>query len=140
MQRQQAQAHIQTLDRLARRSTTTTPSLARQPPPPAVASTVLDAVPGAGGGLGLASAATTSSHTAPATGAKPSADPQQSGKDGKVGAEGFLLQNLCSEESGEEEGEAGETDRASAKQNIFIQEIFLSALNLEDSESDENNS
>jgi len=158
LQRQQAQAHIQTLDRLARRGTQgnhgsstgsasaaslrqTSSSLAG-----GSSSTVGGVMSQASVAAASISAATSSSQIGSGvpigTAAIGEASQQQllgiGGRYSSKSSEtGFLLYDLESEESGEE---TETTARESAKQNIFIQELFLSALNLEDSESDENNS
>lgn len=120
LQRQQAQAHRQTLDRLARRApgpasntpaaAATHPSAISQPAATAAAA----AQPPAAGAQAAAAAVVQSSQ------------PKQ-----RKPETGFLLSNLESEESGEEDG-----SRESAKQRIFIQELLLSALNLEDTQSE----
>jgi len=142
LQRQQAQAHIQTLDRLARRGTQSThhggggaSASLRAPGSGTSSNSVMgQAAAAAVAAVGSTAAAVSSSQTGSA--AAEQAQLHQSGKDGSKGGggeAGFLLHDLDSEESGEED-----TQRESAKQNLFIQELFLSALNLEDSESDDN--
>jgi len=145
LQRQQAQAHIQTLDRLARRGTQSThhgggggaSASLRAPGSGTSSNSVMgQAAAAAVAAVGSTAAAVSSSQTG-SGGAAEHAQLHQSGKDGSKGGgggeAGFLLYDLDSEESGEED-----TQRESAKQNLFIQELFLSALNLEDSESDDN--
>merc|ERR1719312_2083319 len=116
LQIQQAQAHRQTLDRLARRvpgPAATGPSQA-----PAGQQTSSQAATSTGQAVGT-------SQTAPV--------PQQTAQQKEKRAEaGFLLANLDSDESEEED-----MSRESAKQRIFIQELLLSALNLEDSDPEE---
>jgi len=138
LQRQQAQAHRQTLDRLARRapgpassaaaatlsSAISQPAASAQPPPTTTAS---------GAGSGAQAAPSQSSQTA-----KP-----------RKSETGFLLARLetsggeetSAEDTGkqqEDEAAAGEevASSESAKQRIFIQELLLSALNLEDTQPD----
>jgi len=120
LQRQQAQAHRQTLDRLARRGG---PSVAGGSGPTQSTS--------AGTGQQSAQITAGGSQSATSTGLVGQSSTQQTGhsKDRKTES-GFLLSSLESEESGEEEGELG--SRESAKQKLFIQELLLSALNLED--------
>jgi len=119
LQRQQAQAHRQTLDRLARRA-------------PGTSNTGTSQVPV---GQAANSQATSNSQTVGTS--QPVSVGQQSVAAGGQPKErktetGFLLASLDSEESGEED-----MSKESAKQRIFIQELLLSALNLEDSDSEE---
>jgi len=115
LQRQQAQAHRQTLDRLARRA----------PGPASSASAAAATHPSAISQPAAAAA------QPPAVGAQAAAVVQSSQPKQRKPETGFLLSNLESEESGEEDG-----SRESAKQRIFIQELLLSALNLEDTQSE----
>ena len=112
LQRQQAQAHRQTLDRLARRA----PGPSTQPPAPAP---------------GPAAQLTAAGQPAPPS-SQTVAQPAGQGRADRKPETGFLLSNLETEESGPEDG-----TRESAKQRIFIQELLLSALNLEDSDPDD---
>jgi len=162
LQRQQAQAHMQTLDRLARRGTqgnhsssatagsSTSAASLRQSSSSGNAGSVggvmsQAAAAYAASQLAGASTAASSSHigsglTAGAGIGEPGQHPLSGtgagSRDGKNGEAGLLLYDLESEDSGEE----SDTARESAKQNLFIQQLFLSALNLEDPDSDDNNS
>jgi hypothetical protein len=157
LQRQQAQAHMQTLDRLARRGTqgnhgssagSTSAASLRQSSSSSgntgSAGGVMSqaAAAAAAGTLASVSAAASSSQigsgVSAGTGIGEGGHHQllPGGRNSKSGEAGYKLYDLESEESGEE----SDTARESAKQNLFIQELFLSALNLEDSDTDENNS
>jgi hypothetical protein len=157
LQRQQAQAHMQTLDRLARRGTqgnhgssagSASAASLRQSSSSSgntgSAGGVMSqaAAAAAAGTLASVSAAASSSQigsgVSAGTGIGEGGHHQllPGGRNSKSGEAGYKLYDLESEESGEE----SDTARESAKQNLFIQELFLSALNLEDSDTDENNS
>jgi len=117
LQRQQAQAHRQTLDRLARRA-------------PGAASSSATAGQSASATNSSQATAAASQTAASSSQSATSVPPKERNKGGEVGP-GFLLAALDDEDSGEEE-----SNRESAKQRIFIQDIILSALNLGDSDEE----